>query len=73
MADSNTPAQDTPPTITPLNMYWARGELIPFLQRVYTRQSRPAGDWERDIIFARHNLDRIVSNVERNSYRQWSS
>ncbi|KAG9194092.1 hypothetical protein G6011_04127 [Alternaria panax] len=60
MADPNTPSSDaTASTISPLDMDWAQDELVPFLQSVFAQPSRSADDWQRQILFARHNVHLI--------------
>ncbi|KAE8833563.1 hypothetical protein HRS9139_05382 [Pyrenophora teres f. teres] len=43
-----------------LDMGWAHEELIPFLEEVFTgSEGMPTSTWERMVLFARFNLDRI--------------
>ena len=55
-----------------LDMGWAYEELIPFLKEVFVgSEGMSTSAWERLILYARFNLDRIVSipsTVKREAY-----
>jgi hypothetical protein len=68
---SQTPSSNSPPV--PLDQDWIEDELVPFLQRVFEGEKRTPREWNRQVLYARHNLDRIVSNLKHYFVHcQWS-
>ncbi|CAN9181966.1 hypothetical protein CUC08_Gglean002842 [Alternaria sp. MG1] len=59
MADSNNPAPEPSSIIAPLDMEWARDELVPFLQSVFAQPGKSADDWMKSILHARRNIHLI--------------
>lgn len=48
-----------------LDMSWAHEELIPFLETVFVgSEGMSTAAWERLVLFARFNLDKIVSILQ---------
>lgn len=55
-----TPSGTSSPA--PLDQDWVEDELIPFLDWVFADEQKTQSEWARLVLFARHNLDRVVSN-----------
>jgi len=48
-----------------LDMGWAHEELIPFLKEVFVgSEGMPTSAWERLVLHARFNMDKIVSILQ---------
>jgi hypothetical protein len=55
-----TPSNTTSPAL--IDQDWVEDELIPFLEWVFADEHKTQSEWARLVLFARHNLDRVVSN-----------